>query len=291
MFDSIAKDLKYQFQKKHSVLGLLIIINVAVFVILNLAYFISRISPLNVYTFLGEQVFKMYTDWDYVLYRPWTVITTFFSQENFMHLLSNMLGLYWFGTIIEEFINEKRLLSLYLLGGIVSSAMVLLLCNLIPYYENHHNFLLGASGAVFAVSVAAATIAPDYEFNLLLLGPVKIKWIVLVYLFLSLIGTVGDNSAGNIAHMGGAVFGYLYIHQLKNGRDFGRPFIRFFEWVSKLFKKRSPIKVSYRNNSNPSSNTTPNQKEIDDILDKISRSGYESLTKEEKQKLFKASQK
>ncbi len=234
----------------------------------------------------------MSTSWRVTLYKPWTIITTFFSHEGFTHILFNMLGLYYFGTIIDEFINEKRLLSLYVLGGIVSSVMVLLMCNLIPYFEQHHGPLLGASGAVFAISVAAATIAPDYEFNLMLFGPVKIKWIVLVYLFLSFIGTAGSNAAGNIAHLGGALFGYIYVRQLKSGTDLGRPFIRFYEWMSGLFKKRSPIKVAYRNGgSKPVQNVTPDQKEIDDILDKISRSGYESLTKEEKQKLFKASQK
>jgi membrane associated rhomboid family serine protease len=293
MFDSIAKDLKYQFQKKHSLLGIIIIINVSIFIILNLAYFISRVSPVNVYDFLSEYVFTMNTSWKVAIYRPWTLITTFFSHEGFMHILSNMLGLYYFGTIIDEFLNERRLGSLYFLGGLVSSIMVLLICNLVPYFEQHHAYLIGASGAVFAISVAAATIAPDYEFNLILFGPIKIKWIVLVYLFLSFIGTAGANAAGNIAHLGGAFFGYIYIKQLQRGNDLGRPLIRFTEWVSGLFKKRSPIKVAYRNakGSPAPNNTAPNQKEIDDILDKISRSGYESLTKEEKQKLFKASQK
>ncbi len=293
MFDSIAKDLKYQFQKKHSLLGIIIIINVSIFVIINLSYFISWVSPLNIYGFLSEYIFSMNTSWKITMYRPWTIFTTFISHEGFMHILSNMLGLYYFGSIIEEFINSKRLLSLYVLGGFMSSIIVLLICNLIPYFEEHHAPLLGASGAVFAISVAAATIAPDYEFNLILIGPVKIKWIVLVYLFLSFIGTVGSNAAGNIAHLGGAVFGYIYIKQLKNGTDLGKPITRLNEWLSGLFKKKSPIKITYRNNSGSSysNNSTPDQKEIDEILDKISRSGYESLTKEEKQKLFKASQK
>jgi membrane associated rhomboid family serine protease len=289
MFDSIFDDLKYQFRKKHSTLGLLIIINVVVFVLLNLAYLIHRVSPLDIYSFLKENVFLMHTSWKVVLFRPWTIVTTFFSHEDFFHLFWNMLFLYYFGRIISDFINERRLLSLYILGGLVSSTMVLLMYNTIPYLAERHAYLLGASGAVYAISVAAATIAPNYEFNLIFLGPVKIKWIVLVYLFLSLIGTVGSNAGGNIAHLGGALLGYVYIRQLQKGKDWSKPLLFIFN----LFSKRPSLKVSYKSKNSILNNPeyTPDQKEIDEILDKISRSGYESLSKEEKQKLFKASQK
>jgi membrane associated rhomboid family serine protease len=293
MFQSIKDDIRYQFQKKGNTLAIIIIINVIIFLILNLAWFTQKVSEIKAYDFFINYVFTMNTNWNIALVRPWTIITSYFSHEDVPHIFWNMVGLYYFGRVIDEMLGHKRVLSIYVLGGIVSSMSILLLYNLLPYFANKHSPALGASGALFAMSVAAATLVPNYLFNIIFIGPVKIKYIVLAYVFISFIGTAGTNAGGNIAHLGGAAFGFIFIKQLQNGNDLGRPLIRFFDWVKGLFQKRSPIKISYRNNKSttPLNNYTPDQKEIDDILDKISRSGYESLTKEEKQKLFKASQK
>lgn len=292
MFESIRDDIKYQFQKQGNTLMVIIIINIAIFLILNLAWFAQRVSPLPISDILLKYVFTMNSDWKIAFSRPWTLVTTYFSHEDLGHIFWNMVGLYMFGKIIEDMLGHRRVVSLYLIGGFVASLSILLLYGTIPYFADKHGPALGASGAVYAISVAAATLVPDYEIGLLFFGRVKIKYIVALYVFLSFIGTAGANAGGNIAHMGGALYGFIFIKALRNGTDLGRPLVRFLEWFPGLFKKRSPIKVSYRNNgSNPSGNYTPDQKEIDDILDKISRSGYESLTKEEKQKLFKASQK
>lgn len=292
MFESIRDDIKYQFQKQGNTLMIIIIINIAIFLVLNLAWFTQRVSSLPISDFLLNYVFTMNSDWKIALSRPWTLVTTYFSHEDLGHIFWNMVGLYYFGRVIEEMIGHRRVMSIYIVGGLVASLSILLLYNTIPYFADKHAPALGASGAIYALSVAAATLVPDYQFNLIFIGPVKIKYIVLFYVFLSFIGTAGTNAGGNIAHMGGALYGFLFIKALRSGTDLGRPVVRFLEWFPGLFKKRSPIKVSYRNNgSTPSGSYTPDQKEIDDILDKISRSGYESLTKEEKQKLFKASQK
>ncbi len=294
MFGSIKDDIKYQFQKQGNTLMIIILINIAVFLVLNIAWFIQRVSPLPINKFLLEYVFTMNSHWSVALSRPWTLITSYFSHEDLGHIFWNMLGLYYFGRVIEEMLGHKRVFSIYILGGLVASLSILLLYNTIPYFANKHVPGLGASGAVYAMSVAAATLVPNYQFNLILIGPVRIKYIVLIYVFLSFIGTAGSNAGGNIAHIGGAVYGFVFIKLLQNGTDLGRPLSRFTGWMGGLFQKRSPIKVTYRNKksgSTYSSSNIPDQKEIDEILDKISRSGYESLTKEEKQKLFKASQK
>jgi membrane associated rhomboid family serine protease len=291
MFASIRDDIKYQFQKQGNTLMILILINISVFLILNLSWFIQRVSPLTINDFLVNYVFTMNSDWKIAFSRPWTIIASYFSHEDLGHIFWNMIGLYYFGRVIDEMLGHKRVLSLYVIGGLVSQLSILLLYNTIPYFADKHAPALGASGAIYAMSVAAATLVPNYQFNLILIGPVKIKYIVLVYVFISFIGTAGANAGGNIAHMGGAIYGFVFIKMLQNGTDLGKPLVRFFEWLPGLFKRRS-IKVSYRNSgSTPTGNSTPDQKEIDEILDKISRSGYESLTKEEKQKLFKASQK
>lgn len=291
MFESIKDDIKYQFQKQGNTLMILILINVTVFIILNLSWFIQRVSSFHINDFMVNYVFTMNSKWEIAFSRPWTIITAYFSHEDLGHIFWNMIGLYYFGRIIDEMLGHKRVLSIYLIGGLVAQLSVLLLYNTIPYFADKHAPGLGASGAVYAMSVAAATLVPNYQFNLIFLGPVRIKYIVLVYVFISFIGTAGANAGGNIAHMGGAVYGFIFIRLLQNGTDMGRPLVRLSEWFRALFKKRSRMKISYRNSGSTPGNTIPDQKEIDEILDKISRSGYESLTKEEKQKLFKASQK
>jgi hypothetical protein len=170
--------------------------------------------------------------------------------------------------------------------------------NLIPYYQVRSSFpgMIGASGAVYAVVVGAATLMPNYTFFLFLLGPVRIKYIAAFYVILSFAQSIGSNAGGNIAHLGGALLGFIFVRQLKKGTDLGQPLTNMAEGIKKLFNRKPAMKVTYhrRDTTRPSYNTTaytPNQDEIDAILDKISRSGYESLTKEEKQKLFRASQK
>ena len=156
--------------------------------------------------------------------------------------------------------------------------------------------MVGASGAVYAIMIATATLVPDYTFYLLFFGPVKIKYIAGFYIVLSFLGSVGSNAGGNIAHLGGAMMGFIYIKQLQAGVNWGGWITATLEWIKDLFKPRVKVKVSYRKNDIPNGKKAANvsgisQKEIDEILDKISDGGYESLTKEEKEKLFKASKK
>ncbi len=162
--------------------------------------------------------------------------------------------------------------------------------------------MLGASAAVFSVAVGASTLLPNYTFNLIFIGPIRIKYIAFFYIILSLAQSIGPNAGGNLAHLGGALTGFLFIKLLQNGTDMGKPIYVLMAIWNNLFRRRPPMRVthrqkevqrtasSYSSSASPASVAMPDQDEIDSILDKISKSGYESLTKEEKQKLFKASQ-
>jgi membrane associated rhomboid family serine protease len=295
----IFDDIRNAFRLRNA-LNQLILINVIVFVVLLLLRVILKISTQS------DGVFE--TILDYIampanpgvfLTRPWTIFTYFFTHREFFHIIFNMLNLYWFGMIIREYLGDKKLVSLYLLGGLAGGIFFLLFYNLIPYYQTRAVFsnIIVASASVLAVTVAAATLLPNYTFNLLFIGPVKIKFIAAFFVLLSISGAIGDNAGGNLAHLGGALIGFIFIKQLQRGTDLGRPIHAIANFFRNLFKPRTPLKVTYKNQSrtttafSSSSSGEPSQTEIDIILDKISRSGYESLSKDEKQKLFRASQK
>ncbi|RNI29509.1 rhomboid family intramembrane serine protease [Rufibacter immobilis] len=303
---SIFDDIKSAFSRGNNSLHQLILINVVVFAVLIILRTIMTLSGSGgLFSYLLT-FFVISSDLTLFAYRPWTLFTYFFTHLEFFHILFNLLNLYWFGMLIREYLGDKRLVNLYVLGGLAGGLFYLLTYNTIPYLQlRGDSFMMGASGSVIAVMVAAATLLPNYTFNLILLGPIRIKYIAAVMVLLSISGAVGSNAGGNIAHLGGAILGFFYIRQLQRGSDWGRPVQAVLDFFRGLFQRRSRLKVSYKNPDRPyaatssaagpsggtSAHGTPSQMEIDQILDKISVSGYESLTKEEKQKLFKASQK
>ena len=240
--------------------------------------------------------------------QPWTLITYFFTHLSFFHILFNMLFLYWFGKLIQEFLGDKKALNLYVLGGIAGGLFYILIYNILPQFDQviEGSYMLGASAGVFAIVVGAAVFMPNYTMYLLLFGPVRIKYIALVYVLLSFFSIPIENAGGNIAHLGGAAIGFIYIKQLHKGNDLGGWIVSFISFFKSFFIRQPKIKVSYSSSEQSSSKSkksgksksskssgpsAPNQAEIDTILDKISQSGYESLSKEEKQKLFNASKK
>ena len=297
---SIFDDIRHAFSRGGNAVTKLILINAIVFVSLILLRTLSYLSGFDsVYNFvtlnLGMPAHIMR-----FLFKPWTIITYFFTHEGFLHIIFNMLNLYWFGQLIREYLGNKKLVSLYFLGGLAGGILYLLFYNLVPYFEGRAEIavMIGASASVLAIITAAATLLPDFTFNLLLLGPVRIKYIAAFLIILSISGAVGDNAGGNIAHIGGAIIGFIFIKQLQRGVDMGRPIHAIGDFFANLFSGRPKMRATF--NQPPSSPKTgakvngtvrPDQSEIDLILDKISASGYESLTKEEKQKLFRASQK
>ncbi|MBX2896571.1 MAG: rhomboid family intramembrane serine protease [Cyclobacteriaceae bacterium] len=296
MFD----EFKNAFSRHNNAHVQLIIINVAVFLLLAVIMVAANITESeSVFSWVHAQV-AIPARLAVFIEKPWTIITYSFVHDlsSIWHILFNMLVFYWFGKLFIEYLGSDKLIALYILGALTGAFFYLLVYNTIPFYQNRIPELgmVGASAAVYAVLVAAATLLPDYTFFLLLLGPVRIKYIALFYIVISFLGSVGLNAGGNIAHLGGAFMGYIYIKQLQAGVNWGGWITATLGWVKGLFAPSSKVKITYRKTEPRATSSTPNSKmskasqdEIDAILDKISDRGYESLSKEEKEKLFNAS--
>jgi len=303
---NIIEEIKFAFRRSDNTINQLIIINICVFVFLGVSSIIFSISGQELFFAKIYDQFSLPPSFSEFIRKPWTLVTTFFthSLRDIFHIIFNLLFLHWFGRIISDFIGSKKLLALYILGGLSGGILYLLMYNFVPYFMVRQPLgLVGASSSIYAIMVASATLLPDYELRLFIIGRVKLVWLVAVYLFISFLGLVGSNAGGNMAHMGGAILGYFFIKQLQKGNDWSKPVISVLYWFRDLFKPKPKIKVSYRANKSKktdsgnvrkeskttSSSRKPNQDEIDRILDKISDSGYESLSKDEKQLLFQAS--
>ena len=300
---SIVQDIRTAFSRRDNALIQLILLNVLVFAGLIVLRTILTVSSASSYYPPVMRQFELSSAVPVLLRHPWTLLTYAFTHEGFFHILFNMLNLYWFGQLVREYLGDRRLVSLYVLGALAGAIIFLLSYNLLPAFQPAVGSpMIGASAAVTAIIVGAATLLPDYTFMLILIGPVKIKWIAAVVVLISLAGVNGGNPGGEIAHLGGALLGFIFIKQLQAGRDLGRPVQAVGNWFSNLFDGRPAMRVSSPRQAEPvaasSASSTKKpvaatqhlQDEIDHILDKISRSGYESLSKEEKQKLFRASQ-
>lgn len=304
--NSILDDFKMAF-RTGNILYQLIVINVVVFVVFNIFTFVLLSMAGQHDLFL---VIKYYlavpSNLSELVFRPWTLLTYMFLHEDFMHILFNMLVLYWFGRIITEYLGQNKILGLYVWGALAGVALYLLAYNTLPLYDqvSQNSVLLGASAGVLAIVVGAATFQPNFVVHLLLIGPVRIKYIAAFIVLMSFYRSVGSNAGGELAHLGGAALGYAFMRQLQNGNDWSRPIVGFVNWVKSFFKPQPKIKVSYRKEEKKSTRSSrfksrssasskkaqqTSQDEIDAILDKISEKGYDALSKEEKQKLFNAS--
>ncbi|MEX2594507.1 MAG: rhomboid family intramembrane serine protease [Anditalea sp.] len=300
MYGGFWYNLKNAFNHKDNGLYKLLAINI-------LLYFILMVSRVFLTLGGGEAVYSgilsylmMPASIPYFLSQPWTIITYMFLHEGFFHILFNMLFLYWFGLLINEFLGSRKLVNLYILGGLTGGLFYLLIYNLAPLFSNQVGgaLMLGASAGVYAIVVGAATLSPNTEFHLILLGPVKIKYIAIFYVIVAFANSSGANAGGELAHLGGAALGFLYILQLRNGRDIGYPIQAVGRFFENIFTKKPKVKVTYRKPSSGSNSPEPKktvdvstQEEIDKILDKIAEKGYDNLTKEEKRKLFDFSNK
>ena len=285
---NIADEIKESF-KKGSILTRLIYVNVGVFLFLRI---------LNVFFFLLNEEFSLINwlalpaDFNQLQFKPWTVVTYMFLHYSFMHILFNILWLYWIGKIFLFYFDEKKLLSVYLLGGFFGGLFFLVAYNLFPAFTGVVNFsqLLGASASVLAIIAAVATYAPNHTINLMFIGQVKMKHLALVSVLLYVMGISSSNSGGNLAHLGGAFFGFIFALNYKKGNDLTKVMNSIIDLIVKLFKPKQKIQVTYRGSSNDieyNRQKNVKQEEINRVLDKISKSGYDSLTKEEKELLFK----
>lgn len=291
---SFIDDIKNAFKKKGNSLNQIIFLNIILFLTILVSNVVLTLAlHKEVYHFLLSWL-ELPSNLSVFITRPWTLFTYFLLHEDPFHILFNLLVMYWFGQIIGDMIGSKRITALYVMGGVAGGLLYLLVYNLLPYFSSQvsSSVLLGASAGVYAIVTAAATLVPDYTMFLLFLGQVRIKYIALFYLIVSVAQTTSTNAGGNIAHLGGALIGFLFIKQLKRGNDIGKPVNSILGYIENLFTREKKMKVSFKNPNKTRTKTSgaPTQEEIDQILDKISQNGYESLNKEEKQKLFQASQ-
>ena len=279
---SVFSDLYYKVFKSGNPLFLFIGINVLVFLLIQLVAvfeFLSGSSGASLW--LMKQI-AMPAHLLTLINKFWTIITYMFGHDGLFHILFNMLWLYWLGRIFLDFLNKRQFIFTYLAGGLAGAALFIIAYNVFPVFQPSLPLavLIGASASVMAVVAATATLLPDYSIRLLLIGSVRLKYLALAYFILDLIGIAGTNPGGSIAHIGGAILGFLYIKQLRSGKD----------W-SKMFRKKRKLTIVQKDNPMAKASKLPDQEIIDQILDKISKSGYDSLSSKEKEQLFKASNK
>lgn len=321
MIRSIITDLQQQLDYGNKITRL-IIINSAVFILINLVRLGFTLTAGFEYDARFDDVvrfFSLNANLVYDVTHPWVVFTHMFLHIGFWHFLFNMLFLHWFGRIVGDFIGDHRVVPLYLMAGLFGGLIYLLSAPLIGAEES---YAYGASASVMGFVIAAGMIAPEYNMRLLLIGDVKLKYVVLVLIFLDLIGIAGlDNTGGRFAHLGGVAFGAMFVMMLWRGRDLSEPVNRFFDWVinlipardrrarrhssSKMFvrstqRKQFEAASTSRSGSQKSTSRTSSsdrkrpegyQERLDTILEKIKDKGYDSLSDEDKEFLFLASKK
>lgn len=292
------EEFKSLFRTKNMLIKL-IIINVVFWLFIRiLAVFFDLFNADVAETIL--KWFAVPADPGKLLTRPWTIFSYMFLHYDFWHILFNMLWLYWFGRIFLEYLSEKQLLGVYLLGGLAGAALYIISFNVFPKFEGVYlrSIALGSSASVMAIVIAISVYVPNYRIHLFLLGPVKIIYIAIASVVLDILMIRSGNSGGHLAHLGGAFLGYYYIQRLRKGKDLSNFLLKLPKLNLSIFKKQQRTK--FRNiytNPRPMTDVEYNankmeyQKKIDAILDKISKSGYDSLSKEEKELLFKSSNK
>jgi len=285
---TIWDEIKESF-KEGSALTRLIYINLGVFLVIRI---------LNVFFFLSGTPFP-FMDWlalpaDFRLLasRPWTLITYMFLHFEFLHILFNLLWLYWMGQIFLGYFDQGKLVTIYLLGGIFGGLFYVAGYNSFPAFSQivSDSRLLGASASVIAIVAALAVHAPNHTLHLMFIGPVKMKYIALISILMYVIGISSSNAGGNLAHLGGAFCGAIYVLQLRRGNNRNKKEIGLFSNLKKVFSPKPKVTLSYRkpvDDIEYNRQKNQDQKRMNEILEKISKSGYDSLSKEEKEILFR----
>lgn len=273
----------------------LIYINIGVFLIIAVSAIIGFLINNQAFPATVLSLFSVPADLNQLIYRPWTVITYMFTHKDILHILFNMLWLYWFGKIFLEYLDQRKFVAVYLMGGISGALLYIFSFNVFPAFSGvlSQSVAIGASASVMAVVIAIAVYVPDYTINLFLFGSIRIKYMALAIFILTSVVDFSVNSGGKLAHIGGALFGYLYTLNLRRGRDIGKGFNRIIDSLATLFKPRKKLKVTHKKSASEyeyNAVKAERQKKINSILDKISKGGYESLTREEKDILFRESQ-
>ena len=282
----IVSEIKQSF-KKGSVLTRIVYVNLGVFLFIKLAGVVFMLINKS---FSLSYWLALSSDMNALLHRPYTFITYMFLHENFIHILFNLLGLYWFGKMLLYHFESDKLLGLYLFGGISGGVLYVIAYNFLPVFASVDGMLIGASASVYAILVALAVYNPNREIHLFFIGKFALKYVAAFYILLSVLSISSTNPGGNIAHLGGALWGWFYISRLRRGKNTGFEVIKFLNSIPDRFKLKPKMKVTYkqppRDDYEYNRNKNLQQEEINRILDKISQSGYENLSKQEKELLF-----
>jgi len=284
-------DLKYQFSRLN-IAEKLIAINVLVFIVNSLVPFLFGLSSNSIVRW-----FELPNGILEILYQPWSIVTYSFFHGGIGHLFWNMLLIYFVGRIFLNLFDAKRFLNVYLLGVILGGLFFVLGYNVFPAFFDTTAYLIGASAGASAILIFICTYLPNQEVRVIFFN-VKLWYVGAFVVLMDLVQLPMSNSGGHLAHLGGALLGYLYASQLLKGTDIGAGFAKFMDGIVNLFNKserKAPMKTVYKNQGPKSSasgkadyDKLTKQKKIDAILDKISKSGYESLSKSEKDFLFQA---
>ena len=296
-------NIKYQFNHGGMTIRL-IMINVAIFLMIALLNLLSNLFGYDI-NFLIENIFALNTDVSILITHPWGLITTMFTHFGFFHLLMNMLMLYFTGKIFEQFFSSKKLLNIYLLGGLAGGLLEVIARLIFPALAQGNVHVVGASGSIMAIFMAIAFFRP--QMKVMLFGIVPVSLIILAFGFLAmdLFALSSKDSTAHFAHIGGSLIGILYIKTMNKSTNILERFTRFtdsfFNFVTKFeFKKKNKLKVEYgsgktevkdQSDEEFNLNKKKQQEQTDKILDKIAKSGYESLSKSEKDFLFQQSKK
>jgi membrane associated rhomboid family serine protease len=284
---SILDNLRLRY-KQGNIVEKLIYINIAVFAVTLLINVVEGLYA-NQQNFIVNW-FSLDHSINSLFTKPWTIISYGFLHADFLHILMNLIVLYFIGNLFLEYFTQKQLLTFYLLGTFFGGVLYLFSQNYFPLFEGSNSVLVGASAGISAIFIGIATYIPNYQIKLRFIGFVKLWHLAAFWIGLDFIGLIGTNAGGHFAHLGGALFGFLYVNQASNKE------IKLFDFFSNLFKKKEkPLRTVYKSKSKKRTTTTQNtdltQKQVDAILDKISKSGYDTLTKSEKEFLFKQGKK
>ena len=272
----------------------IIFINIICFVFPLFFKTILFLFSLSENFFVG--LFELSSSFQDLVFKPWTILTYGFLHSGFFHLFWNMYLLYFSSRLLLNLFNSKIFLKLYFLGIIIGGLTFILSYNFFPVFQDANPYMVGASAGVMSVFIFMSTYSPSLEIKLILFN-IKLRYLGIAFVLLDVIQIPYGNSGGHIAHLGGAFFGFFYAQRLQKGLDIGLPLDNLVEKISQLFIRKSKMKTVYKSKdtsdiqNKKSTMVGDQQRKIDEILDKISVSGYESLSNEEKDFLFRIGKK
>jgi len=277
-------DIKLRY-KSGNIVEKLIYINLAIFLF---TLFVSVFKDL----YRGQmnwvlEWFSLEDSFSSLLTKPWTIITYGFLHADFLHVLLNLITLYFIGNLFITYFTQKQLLNFYLLGTFSGGLLYIISHNYFPLFDGKSSILVGASAGISAIFIGITTYIPNYQLKLRFIGFVKLWNLAAIWIGLDILALSGTNAGGHFAHLGGALFGFLYVNQVFDKK------IKIWGKIASLFKSKKHLRTVYKSGkkSNLNKSTSLTQQQIDGILDKISKSGYDTLSKAEKDFLFKQGRK